>query len=315
MLKKKAIKRIVVTTIALLVVLVVYSINKTDTVIYDDTYYIKENDMQEIYTITKDNLVAKTSIYVNYNLDIEEQVSNVLCSMIEENNNNSLLPGYFKPILPNNTIILSVKLNDDILTIDFSKELLNITEEQSEKMIESIVYTTTNFDEVLGVSILVEGKSLKYVPNTSKELNTILDNNYGINKVYNITNNNNVEKVVLYYLSGIDDLYITPVTEYINTNKQKLEVIIDKLSNSYSYNNLISYLNSNTKLLDYEINENVINLNFNENIYDSKEKKTIDTNSLNSIIYSIFDNYKVDKINILVNNNKILEKYRKDIEN
>ena len=49
--------------------------------------------------------------------------------------------------------------------------------------------------------------------------------------------------------------YFVPVTSYINDDEEKVKIIIENLSSKYIYEpNLISLLNSNTELLNYEIN-------------------------------------------------------------
>ena len=51
----------------------------------------------------------------------------------------------------------------------------------------------------------------------------------------------------------------------MNSNDNKIKIIIDQLTSRMSYNsNLISYLNSNLKLLDYSFNEDQLDLNFNQ---------------------------------------------------
>ena len=82
--------------------------------------------------------------------------------------------------------VLDVKLNGDVLKISFSNELNNISEEQSSKMIESLVYTLTEFEEVLGTEIYVEDNLLSYIPNTLNSLPTLLTRDFGINKVYDL---------------------------------------------------------------------------------------------------------------------------------
>ena len=67
----------------------------------------------------------------------------------------------------------------------------------------------------------------------------------------------------------------------------------------------MSYLNYNTKLLDYNLNENEIDLNFNEYLFDSTENKKVLEEVIYSISYSVMDNYNVDKVNFFVNSEKV----------
>ena len=314
MLKQKALKRLFITTISIFVVLVIYTLTNISeqTVIYDDATYINKEDKEVIYTLNEDDYISKTTVYVENELSVDEKIKTLLEIMIEKNNKNALLPSNFKPILPKNTKVLDVELNNDILKVDFSSELINITEEQSEKMIEAITYTLTEFKDVLGIEIYVEGRLLEYIPNTNKKMPTTLNRDIGINKVFNIKSNNNINKVFLCYLSKYnDEYYYVPVTKYVNDDREKIEIIVEELANSYIYEkNLISLLNNNTKLVDYEIKSDTITLKMSDEILDENEK------GIEILINSIFNNYDVEKIQIIANNEKFfLEKLRKNIEN
>ena len=318
MLKKKAIKKIILATVALFLVLIIYTITDKpkEVVIYDDAHYTTSLDEVSVFSITKDNYISKASVYVDNDLSLEEKIKNVLEVMIEKNNKNSLLPDYLKPILPNDTKVLDVTIDNDIATINFSKELLNISEEQSNNMIESIIYTITDFDNILGITIKVEGKTLKYVPNTNTVLNEVLDKNYGINKVYSIYDNNNITKVILYYIANNTNNIYVPVTKYVNDTREKIEIIVEELSSSFILkNNLVSFLDSNVKLVDYSIDDNLIKLVFNESLYENSNQKKVNKDTLDMIALSVFDNYDVENAEIYLDSMKIYEKSRKDIEN
>lgn len=307
MLKKKAFRRIFFTTIIFFIVFVLLSIKKLEepTNIYESNNY-KTDYIENIWTLNDDNYVSKTSIYVNKELNVLEKVKVLIETMIEENNNNSLLPTYFNPILPRNTKILEVVLDKDLIKINFSKEFKNTTEEQCEKMIEAIVYTLTDINGINGVEIYVNNELLKYIPNTSKVLPTILTKDIGINKIYNINGTNDILKVITYFLGNSKEINYVPVTSYLNTSKEKIEIIVENLTSIYSYDNsLIAPFDSNLKLVNYLLEDNKMFLEF--NCFSCIEKDHLDL-----IVYSVFDNYEVDSIIFLENNQKILEKFRKD---
>ena len=102
-----------------------------------------------------------------------------------------------------------------------------------------------------------------------------------------------------------DNNYI-PVTKYLNDDREKIEIIIEELKDSKN-SNLISYLNENAKLLDYEEDNNILFLNFNESLNDDDNKLN---NTLNEIAYSIFDSYNILSVMFKINdkNVKIINK-------
>ena len=302
MLKKKALNRIFITTIIFFVVFTIYSL--IDIPVTEEIKKENKEELCSIYTLNDDGYISKTEVYVSKAISLEDKIKEKLEIMIEENNKNALLPSYFNPILPENTQIEEVIVEDSLVKIYFSKDLLNITESQSEQMIEAIIYTITD-EEILGIEIYVEESLLKYVPHTNKQLPAILTKDFGINKTYEISSNKDIVKLVMsYYGKENDEYYEIPVTKYLNDDREKIEIIIEELDNIKANTNLLTLV-ENIKLLDYEINKNSLTINLNKDL--SEEEETI-------LLKSIFNNYDVEKIEILVQNEKKQEKIKKDIE-
>ena len=100
------------------------------------------------------------------------------------------------------------------------------------------------------------------------------------------------------------DIYYVPVTKYINDDKEKVKIIIEELKSSYlSEVNLMSFLNSNVKLIDYQIENDIFFLNFDDYLFDSNDK--ILEEVMYTISYSIFDNYDVNMVMFLVNGEEV----------
>ena len=173
-------------------------------------------------------------------------------------------------------------------------------------MIESIVYSIMDLGGVKGVILEVEEE----IPD---EYNKVLDKSIGINKTYNITSRNDINKVVVYYIEDISgDKYFVPVTKYMNKKDDKIKIVVDELTTSYIYEpNLMSFLNSNTKLLDYKEQENLMTVNFNNAIFDG-DSKILEEVSY-TLAYSVFDNYDVSQVIIQVDGKNVETLSRKDI--
>ena len=92
----------------------------------------------------------------------------------------------------------------------------------------------------------------------------------------------------------------------MNSNDNKIKIIIDQLTSRMSYNsNLISYLNSNLELLDYSFNEDQLDLNFNQYLFDNEDNKKVLEEVIYSISYSVEDTLNVSNIKFFVNNKEI----------
>ena len=310
MLKIMSIRKIIVATFTLSVLFILCLIDDNKKEIELDTSnieYIYTNMLDTIYLLDKNDYVARTSI-TTCNCDILDKSKDLLNGLIIDGSKSAIIPNGFRPIIPTGTSILDIKLENKILTINFSKELLDISSKYEESMIESIVYTLTSIDGIDKVNIQVEGKELTKLPHSNKTIPTNLDKSYGINKVYDINNTKDIDSVTLYYVNNYNDTkYYVPVTKYINNDSQdKIKVIIEQLSNSLIYeSNLMSYLSDNAKLLDYEITDKTIKLNFNNMILSDISSNNILEEVVYTIGYSINEVVDVDEVLFYVNNEKI----------
>ena len=249
-MKKKALNRIFFTTIIFFIVFTLYSLK--DINMKTEIKEEKKGEESYIYTLNDDGFISKTSVYVSKTLTLEERIREKLEIMVEENDKNALLPSYFNPILPENTKIEEVKVEDSLVKVYFSKELMNITEEQSEKMIEAITYTIID-ENILGIEIYVDNEMLKYVPHTKKEIPAMLTKDFGINKDYNLSSTNNIIKLVMtYYGNENGKYYEIPVTKYVNDEREKLEIIFEELTNFFAGVNLITLIDV-VNIIDYKI--------------------------------------------------------------
>ena len=175
-------------------------------------------------------------------------------------------------------------------------------------MIEALTYTLTSVEGIDKIEILINGKKLTKLPNSKKELPEYLDKNYGINKVYELTSLNDIYSYTVYYVNTFNnEQYYVPVTKYINNeNQDKVKIIIDELATSLTYEtNLMSYLDTNVKLLDYEIIDNKIKLNFNNSILSDITSNTILEEVLYTISLSLFDELNVNEVIFQVNEKEI----------
>ena len=302
MLRTKAIRKIFLTTLTLFILLTVFTITnyKNDNVLrtnleIEDIAGLKTN---VIYLLNDEGLLVQDRVLLDGS-SVEEKIEKLLINLTE-GSTGSFADGLSK-VIPKGTVVNNVMVGNKYVTIDFSKELLNVSEEKEKSMITAIVYSVMDLDDFLGVSILVEGKSLEEYPNSKEKINKILDKSIGINKNYDITSFNNINKVVIYYLENINDnLYYVPVTKYVNDDREKVNIIVEELASSYIYeSNLMSFLNSNVSLLEYEEKENIMSLNFNDYLFDGNDKVLEEV--LYSIAYSVFDNYDVSMVSFEVN--------------
>jgi len=308
MLKRKALRKILITTFATFTLLVMYLIPtkiSTPTLknLKEEVIYTSDTVNSQIYLLGENNYLVKFSCFLE-KTEEEEKIREII-EYLKVDSGKKIPTGLYG-IIPKEAKILSIEVDDDIAVLNFSKEFLDVEEKLEERMIESIVYSITELEDIKGVSIKVEDNNLEYLPKTKKNLDNVLTREFGINKVYDITNRNGIQKVVIYYLDKIsNNNYYVPVTKYLNDERDKIKIIIDNLASTYIHEeNLMSYLNSKTTILNYEESDGTFILDLNNEVFKGD---TILEEVEYTISYSIFDNYDVDKILFMVDGEVLKE--------
>lgn len=296
MIKKSSIRRICVATLTLFILLIIYFFPSNDTVIKEHLSYITKEEMP-IFLVDNKDYVARTSIVKNSSETIE-QTKEIIEALTKNTKKSSYIRDGFKPIIPDGTKILDLKFEENILTINFSKEFLNINESDEEKMIEAIIYSLTEIKDVKKISIFVEGNKLIKLPNSNKKLPDYLDKTYGINKIYNLNSLKETSKTTIYYLSKINDYYYyVPVTKVSNEKLERVEIIIKELKSTPIYHtNLISYLAASANMTNYELLENAISLSFNNYLIANMKEEQILEEVKYSIALSLRDTYGINEV-------------------
>ena len=295
MIKKSSFRRIMVATLALFILLIIYFF-PTTTPIEESLSYIEKQEMP-IFLVDSMEYVARTTI-VKESDKTEDLIIEIIESLTINSQKSNYIREGFKAIIPENTKVLNTKLENNILTINFSKEILNVKKEDEEKMIEAIIYSLMEIPEIKKIKILVEGNTLSELPNSKKKLPEILDKNYGVNKIYNLDSIKDTSKTTIYYLSKYNDYYYyVPVTKVSNESMQKAEIIIKELKTTPIYHtNLISYLAASTNLTNYELLENSIALSFDNHLLANIDDKDILEEVKYSIALSLRDSYDIKEV-------------------
>lgn len=319
MLKEKSLRKILVSTACLFALALLYLIPKNEDLtlnVKQELEYVNNNVItNEIFLLNNHGMLAKTKVVVSgkSTLKLVKEIIGILTvGGIGENK----IPSGFKAILPDDTKLISTNFENNLLKVNFSKELLNINKEYEEKMIEALVYSLTSIEGVNNIIIYVDGSVLSKLPQTGKILPSTLNRDFGINKEYDLQSLNDINSVTIYYVDSYnDEYYYVPVTKYMNDNRDKIRIVIDELTSSPIYNtNLMSFLNSNTRLLEVEQTVDALDLTFNSYIFNNLEEKKILEEVIYTICLSVRDNYDVKEVIINVNDEQIYKSVLKTIE-
>lgn len=321
MLKRIFQKRIILSSAVLFALLLLYLIPKDQVNTLQDIpskveYVDQMTEKSIIYLLDSNDLIGRTSVVIDADADIETKARDLLNILIQNGEGESKVPNGFRAIIPSDTKVLSIHYEENLIKVDFSKDILDMTKENEEKVIEAIIYTLTSIEEVDKVIIYVEGDILTKLPHSGINLPSTLDRSYGINKEYDIQSYKDITQVTVYYVSKFnDETYYVPVTKYVNDDREKIKIIVDELSSSNLYTtNLMSYLNSNIQLLATEQEVDSLFLTFNSYIFNDLNDKNILEEVIYTISLSVGDNYDVREVVFEVEDEEIYKSVIKTIE-
>lgn len=320
MLRKFAYNKIFRTTgmLFLLLFLLMFPVSKKYSLKnYKTTKAVSLMPKKAVYLIDKDGYVARYMLEINANTD-EEYAKKLMELLVTGGKYESKLPNGFKGILPTDTKVLDVKIDKSDIYVNFSSDVLELSKANYEKAISAIIYNLTSIKNIKNVYIKVDGKLLSNIPNLNLNITQPFTRKSGINNVFDINDYKDSNKVTIYYINKNDNnnsYYFVPVTKLTNDKREKIKIIIDELTSSRIYEtNLMSFLNYNTKLLDYTIEDNKLILNFNNYLLDDENSMTVLEEVIYSISLSVKDNYSVDCIVFNVNGKEITKSMLKNIE-
>lgn len=300
MLKRKALRKILVTTFAVFTLFVVYLISdptaikelKTDI----DVSYVSSLGMDDVYLLSTNNYLVKANTLLEAS-NVEGKVMVLLDYLTQKENNN--LPVGLIGILPEDTKVYNILVDGDIITLNLSKEVWNGEQTLQERLIEGLTYSVVSLDGISGLKLQVEGIPVTEIPSSKKMLPEVLTKDFGINKVYDMDSSSGIQKVTTYYLNKVqEEIYFVPVTKYLNDPREKIDIIVENLSSSFLYEpTLISLVQDDVELMNYQIEDELMHLNFNYNLF-SNEKMLEEVTY--QIAYSVFDTYDVRTVLIEV---------------
>ncbi len=292
MIKKYTINKICVTSVSLFLILMFYLVPSTPESEVKIDKSIGDKKEVVVYLMDKDYYLGRMIEYASYDniVDLVNKKLDILINGSDELNS-------FSPIIPKNTKVNSIKVDKNNIYIDFSKDILNVSKYNEELMIESIIYTITDINGIDNIYLSINKEPLKILPKSNKEIPYPLNRGYGINKKYDLDSLNNITKTTIYFNKSYDDVeYLVPITKVMNTTSEKIDIIIEELKSIVNAQyNLNSYIPNNLEVVSHEVNDDKMNLIFNEFILD-KEKLVVLEEVKYAIAQSIFDNYNVKEV-------------------
>ncbi len=295
-----------VTTVSIFIILVLYLIPSTSQERVLNTNleleYITGIGNNHIYLANQDHYLVRSKIFLDEK-STEAKIKMLLSNLTQQE--TSKFPTGLEATLPKGTKVKKITVDENFVTINFSKEILQVKDDLEKCMIESIVHSVLDLKEITGLAIEVEGKPLQAYPNSKEKLPSIFTKSFEINAVFDLDTYQHAKKVVIYYVEQIqNENYYVPVTKYVSDERDKIQIVVEELTSSYIYEpNLMSFAKEDVSLMNFELNDDLLILNFNDALLqDGKIKEEV----LYTLAMSAFDNYEINTVSFEVDGKEMM---------
>ena len=292
MIKRYAMNKIFVSTLVLLL-LMIFTIAPSPS--FKTEISTDESDLKEnvVYLLDEDNYVSRVISYYD-----ESDIESVIRSKIDVLKNGDKTLDNFYSLIPKSTILKEVSVEKDNVYLNFSKDFLTVNKYLEESMVEAIIYSLTEINGINNVYINVDGNKFVSLPNSGVTLPYPLTRSFGINKKYELDSLNDIDKTTVFFAKVSGDVkYYVPVTKVSNLSGNKIDIIIEELKSSVNaQDNLNSYFSSNIEVINSSIEDDKINLIFNNYIFSDSSSETILEEVKYVLAQSIFENMDVKEV-------------------
>lgn len=177
---------------------------------------------RRVYLVSADELTIPLTVGLTKRDTTQEEMVEVFALLKEDSKANT---GTIKGLIPKETKLNSLELFENELILDMSADFLNYKANDESKLLESIVYTYSEFPDVNMISLYIDGARLEKLPKNNTAVTMCLSTSIGINreskKAVDVTGK---QMINVYYQKAIDNRnYLVPVSQYVD-KKDSLEV-------------------------------------------------------------------------------------------
>lgn len=256
----------------------------------------------ELYLIDKDGYVVPQTLELPKSEGVAKQALEYL---VKDGPVTDILPNGFRAVIPADTQ-LSVKIDQGVAIVDFSKEFKNYQKEDELKILQAITWTLTQFDSVEKVKLRINGEDLKEMPVNGTPISEGLSRASGINlDTSDVVDLTDTKPVTVYYVGGeAGNYYYVPVTRRVSEKSEdNITAAVKELVKGPSLSsNLLTDFVPDIALLDKPtVVDGKATLNFNDSILGSFKEKKVSQSILNALVLSVTEQPGIDSVEVQVN--------------
>lgn len=303
---KKLLKRLLAISLPILVVgasITTYLVktNKNDTPVINNNVTITNGVKRQVYLMNKENLVMPLTVTIERKDAVLDEIKE-LVNLLKED--SSLSNEKFNKVLSKDCNLKNITLEDTTVTLNFNESFNNYDVNKEKQIVESLVWTCLQYDEITNVKLQVEDKDLNYMPLNNTPLPTSLNKDIGINSHLYIGDTTKETVNVFYETTIEDDKYFVPVSIKVDNYENNYEEIINGMNFKLPlYTNLkVPSLVNRIEVLKYNDLDENSNLNLELSSKALYDEKTIDSSVFDLLVMNLmFNDNNIDTVSVSVN--------------
>lgn len=258
--------------------------------------YPEYEDNLMIFMMDKDEMLIPISIGIEEKMNLEESMKQV----IEWMSHDFLFESFYS-ILPEQCQLIDVSIENNHADLIFNEELLNFAPEKEKKIIETLVWTMTQFDSISSISLWINEDKLIYLPYQNTKT-TYLTPSIGINNfTSSVSELHDTIPVHIVYDKPINgNLYKVILTKRIEDKKEFSlleEALFDEVMNQYPYQKRL------TMIQNGNLDNDVFHLYLDESVL--LDESTLDMTRLDNLLYTYFYTFNIERFTIHVDDHII----------
>ena len=303
---KRLLKRILAVSLPVFVVgasITTYLVktNNNNGDLVNNNITITNGVKRQIYLATNDNLLTPVTVTIEKKEQVLDEIKDVINLLKED---SSFTHKDFKGVLSKDCELINATLDADNLTLNFNQNFKNYDAKLESRVIESLVWTSLQFDDVKSLKLQIEENDLTHMPLNNTPLPVSLNKTIGINSHLMVGKPNQRSVNVFYEKKINDNSYYVPVSVKVDDLDNDYEEIVKgidiKLPIYTSLN--IPSISKKIEVLQYNELDDNNNLNLTLSSKALYDEKTIDNKVFDYLVMNLmFNDENIETVSATVN--------------
>ena len=212
------------------------------------------------------------------------------------------------PVIPTNTQIYGMNIENGLCKVDFTSDFLNYTSKtEEEALVKAVVYTLTEFVTIDSVQFMIEGKIQKNLTFGTSVGKAITRDNINY-----VGGDSSKGKVVVYFEGTTNGLesYFVPVTmtldQVASGNINLLDALDLLVQGPPEGTGLYSEIPKGTKIVSVDINNGVAYINLTEEVLEIVDNQDMTDNVAKSFGLTVKEQYAdIAGVKLMVNGKEL----------